>query len=216
MRVILIALILFSPCLSAIELDDFRRAAPERVLFEPPEIDRSAGQSFSEPWPWGGIEISAYSGLYPVFLAASQGIDVGIPLLPWVSFVLKAEATAGLLLTGGIFDFGFRAHVDLNKKFAVYGELSGRWAIGELTIAEIAEDFFREVVDAGVDHISGFGIGLAGGIEIGGRHIRFVVGLHYSALFVNTDLFVDDFRASLPTITINHFGFQVGMRFYLG
>lgn len=216
MRILLIALFLFAPCLSALDFADFRRDTPERTLFEAPEIERSAGQSFNDPWPWGGIEISAYSGLYPVFLAASQGIDVGIPFLPWVSAIFKAEATAGLLLTGGVFDFGVRAHFDLNKTFAVYGELTGRWAIGELTIAEILEDFFKEVVDAGVDHISGFGIGLAGGIEIGGKHFRFFAGIHYSALFVDTSLFVEDFRASLPTITINHFGFQVGMRFYLG
>lgn len=181
-----------------------------------PDIDRTAGQSFNDPWPWGGIEISIYSGLYPVFFAASQGIDVGIPALPWVSVVLKAEATAGLLLTGGIFDLGFRTHFELSKTVAVYGEVTGRWGVGELTIAEIFEDFFKEVVDAGVDSINGFGVGFAGGIELGGRYLRFFAGLHYSAIFVDTGAFVDDYRFNLPTITINHFGFQAGMRVYLG
>lgn len=216
MRIPLIALLLCAPIASAMEFDDFRSDLPERKLFEAPGIEREGGQSFKDPWPWGGIELSAYSGLYPVFLAASQGIDVGIPFLPWVSAVFKAEATAGLLLTGGVFDFGVRTHFDLNRKFAIYGEITGRWGVGELTIAEILEDAFKEVVDAGVNHISGFGIGLAAGIEIGGERIRFIAGIHYSALFVDTSLFVDDDEFGLPTITINHFGFQVGMRFYLG
>lgn len=216
MRFLLIALFLFAPAVSAMEFDDFKRDVRKRTLFDAPEIEREGGQSFKDRWPWGGIEISAYSGLYPVFLAASQGIDVGIPFLPWFSAVFKAEATAGLLLTGGIFDFGVRGHYDFSKKFAVYGEITGRWGIGELTIAEILEDAFKEVIDAGVNHIAGFGIGLAAGIEIGGEHIRFIAGIHYSALFVDTSLFVDDYEFGLPTITINHFGFQVGMRFYLG
>ncbi len=179
-------------------------------------IERGGGQSFDDRWPWGGIEISAYSGLYPVFFAASQGIDVGIPVLPWVSVVLKAEVTAGLLLTGAIFDFGMRGHVDFSDRFAIYGEVTGRFGIGELTIAEIFEDAFRDVVKAGVNNVSGFGIGLAAGIEYGGRHARFFAGLHYSALFVDASAFVDNFAFDLPTITINHFGFQVGIRFYLG
>lgn len=181
-----------------------------------PQLERGGGQSFDDRWPWGGIEISAYSGLYPVFFAASQGIDVGIPVLPWVSVVLKAEVTAGLLLTGAIFDFGVRGHFDFSDSFAVYGEVTGRFGVGELTIAEIFEDAFRDVVKAGVNNISGFGVGFAAGIEYGGRHARFFAGLHYSALFVDASAFVDDFEFDLPTITINHFGFQVGIRFYLG
>jgi hypothetical protein len=46
--------------------------------------------------------------------------------------------------------------------------------------------------------------------------LRFFAGIHYSALFVDTSLFVDDYAFDLPTITINHFGFQAGMRAYLG
>lgn len=191
-----------------------QRDAGRSGLFS--EIDRGGGPSFNDPWPWGGIEISVYSGLYPVFFAASQGIDVGIPALPWVSVVLKAEATAGLLLTGGIFDLGFRTHFELNKSIAVYGEVTGRWGVGELTIAELFEDFFKEVVDAGVDSIHGFGVGFAGGIELGGQHLRFFAGIHYSAIFVDTGAFVSNYRFDLPTITINHFGFQAGMRVYLG
>lgn len=206
--------------IDAAELGDFRHTSPtQRTLFEydqPPKIDRGGGQSFQDHWPWSGIEISAYSGLYPVFFAASQGVDVGIPFLPWMSAVFKAEATAGLLLTGGIFDFGVRFHYDFSEKFAVYGELTGRWGIGQLTIAKIFRSFFREVVDADIGTISGFGVGFAGGVELGGRHFRFFAGLHYSALFVDTNLYVDDHSIGLPTITINHFGFQVGMRIYLG
>lgn len=219
MRPLLLLLaVLLAPVACAVELGDFRRPV-ERSLFEPdepPAITRGGGQSFDDSWPWGGVEVSLYSGLYPVFFAASQGVDVGLPALPWVSVVLKAEATAGLLLTGGVFDLGFRTHFDFNEGFAVYGEITGRWCIGELTIAEIFEDFFKDVVDAGVDNISGFGIGLAGGVEFGGRNLRFFAGIHYSALFVDTSLYVENARADLPTITINHFGFQLGMRFYIG
>jgi hypothetical protein len=219
---ILFCLILLAATLStaqAADFGDFRQTtAPDRTLFEydPPDINRGGGQSFNDRWPWGGIEISAYSGLYPVFFAASQGVDVGVPVIPWMSVVLKAEATAGLLLTGGIFDFGVRFHYDFSEKFAVYGELTGRWAIGQLTIAKLFRNFFREVVDADIGPISGFGVGFAGGIEIGGPNFRFFAGLHYSAIFVDTSLFVEDYEFSLPTITINHFGFQVGMRFYVG
>ncbi|MCB9894814.1 MAG: hypothetical protein H6839_10210 [Planctomycetes bacterium] len=206
--------------IDAADFGDFRpKTAPQRTLFEydkPPAVQRGGGQSFNDHWPWGGIEISAYSGLYPVFLAASQGIDVGIPVIPWISFVLKAEATAGLLLTGGIFDFGFRFHYDFSDKFAVYGELTGRWAIGELTIAKIFRGFFKEVIDADIGPINGLGVGFAGGVELGGRHLRFFAGIHYSAIFVDTELYVEDHSIGLPTITINHFGFQVGMRLYLG
>ena len=81
---LLACLLLFACAHSAVdaaELGDFRNLSPQqRTLFEyddPPEIQRGGGQSFNDRWPWGGIEISAYSGLYPVFFAASQGVDVG-------------------------------------------------------------------------------------------------------------------------------------------
>lgn len=200
----------------------FTLPAPGRArapLFEAqaepaPEIQR--GGALKGSWPWDGIEISFYSGLYPVWLAASQILDVGVPFLPWFSVVAKAEVSAGLLFTGSIFDLGFRGHYNFSKTVGVYGEFTGRFGVGELTIAEIAEDFFEPVVDAGVDSISGFGFSLAGGVELGGRNVKFFAGLQYSALFVDTSLFVEDFTADLPTITISYFGFQLGMRFYIG
>lgn len=215
MRSLLIAICLFAPPAFALEFDDFQRDTPERSLFKPPEIHDGAGPDLNDRWPWKGIEVSVYSGLYPVFLAASQGVDVGIPFLPWASGIIKAEATAGLLLSGGIFDVGVRGHYDFSDSFGIYGELTGRWGIGELTIAEIFEDAFQPVVDAGIDNISGFGVGFVTGLEAGGRNVRFTAAVHYSALFVDTSVFVGDHRANLPTITINHFGFQLGMRIYL-
>lgn len=205
--------------LSAGALDgEFALPAPSRSesrLFEIKPRD-SGGGGFDQRWPWDGIEVSAYTGMFPVVLAVSQAVDVGIPVLPWVSAVLRVEGTAGLLFTGGIFDFGVRGHFNFSDRFGIYGEVMGRYGIGELTIAEIFEDFFQEYIDAGVDTVGGFGFSLAAGIEFGGRHMKFIAGVEYGALFIDGNAWVENIRFTLPTITVNYFGFQVGMRFYFG
>lgn len=215
---LLLTLSLASPLAAGMLDEGFAMPAPSRAdsrLFEVKPRE-SGGGGFDERWPWDGIELSAYTGMFPVVLAVSQAVDVGIPFLPWMSAVVRIEGTAGLLFTGGIFDFGVRGHFNFSDRFGIYGEVLGRYGIGEMTIAEVFEDLFQEYVDAGVDTVGGLGVSFSAGIEFGGRHMKFIAGVEYGALFIDGNAWVEDIEFSLPTITVNYFGFQVGMRFYFG
>ncbi|MBX3461055.1 MAG: hypothetical protein KF696_14000 [Planctomycetes bacterium] len=220
LRWVMLMLCLAAPLAATTHTDDFAMPKPGRqassLFQDTPRTDRTGGEDFDNRWPWRGIEVSSYSGLFPVVLAASQAVDVGIPILPWVSVVTRIEGTVGLLFSGGIVGLGFRGHLDFSDTFGIYGEVMGRFGFGELTIARIFADMFREFIDAGVSTVSGFGFSLASGIEVGGRRAKFFAGLEYGALFIDGQAFVGNTRFDLPTITINYFGFQVGIRFYFG
>lgn len=166
-------------------------------------------------WPYRGFEVSSHSSLYPIYLAVGQSVDFAVPVLPWLAPMVRVEGTAGLIFTGMIFDVGARARIDSSDNFGVFFEGTGRFGIGELTLAEIFEDFYEEHVDAHIDQVAGFGFSVAGGVELGGPNTRFTLGAALSYLFLDAALRLgDDVNVGLPTITVTSFGFTFGVRFF--
>ncbi len=225
-----VCLFIVAPGLNAEAIDsDFRlpdRSARQNI-FGTPEIERSgggltdtgwlSGAKKRSSWPYRGFEISSHSSLYPVFLAVGQSVDFAIPVVPWLAPMVRVEGYAGLIFTGVIFDLGARARIDISDTFGVFFEGTGRFGLGELTIAELFESFYEEYVDAHIDQVSGFGFSTAAGVELGGPNVRFTIGLHLSYLFLNAALRLGkDLNVDLPTISVATFGFTFGMRFFVG
>jgi hypothetical protein len=221
---------LLSPTLHAESIDAEFRLPNRDVranIFGAPDIERSggglthtgwlSGAKKGSSWPYRGFEISSHSSLYPVFLAVGQSVDFAIPVLPWLAPMVRVEGYAGLIFTGVIFDLGTRARIDISDTLGVFFEGTGRFGLGELTIAELFESFYEEYVDAHIDQVSGFGFSTAVGVELGGPNVRFTIGLHLSYLFLDAALRLGkDLNIDLPTISVATFGFTFGMRFFVG
>ncbi len=167
-------------------------------------------------WPWRGIEVSSHTSLYPVWLAVGQSVDVAIPVTRWLSPMVRVEGMTGLIFTGGIFDLGVRGRIETSDRFGVFFEGFGRFGIGELTIAEIFENAFKDHVDAQIDAVHGFGLGTAAGIEWGGPRTRFTLGAHLSWLFLNGEARAGSNSGHLENVTMTTFGFTFGIRFFFG
>jgi hypothetical protein len=193
-----------------------RESRPVRLFESPARVDSGGGESRTKKWPYQGFGFSVYSSLYPVFFAAAQGGDAAIPFAPYFSAVFRAEGHAGILFTGAYFDHGPRFNYDFNDTFGVYAEATFRFGFGEFTVAEIVEDLLPKDVDAGIGKVSGMGFTLGGGIEVGGRNARFFVGIRYANIFFDSTLNLFDVDIDLPTITLTYFGFDLGIRFYVG
>lgn len=200
-RMACLLVLLLAPVLSAMEFDIRTQSDRSVTLFEIDKAETGDIHRGGGGWPYQGITIGAYTGVFPVLIAFSQGIEVGIPIVPVLSAVIRAEGALGAVANGFMFDVGPRVALPLNEIASVNLDLTMR-------VGSVRYDIglFNDEDDIG--HATGWGPTSRAGIDIGGRNIRFFIDLAFAFFFFTAE---DDRRISLP-----YLGVELGMRFYLG
>jgi hypothetical protein len=198
-RIIVLLSVLAAPALAAFDMPQPGRRAFNLFAYEPaPEIEREGG---GKGWTYGGLSFGAYTGVFPLLIAFTQGIELAVPIVPMLSATARVEATAGVVLNGYFIEPGLRLRLPLSEIMSLNFDTAIHLGAGRYDVG-----IFDEPEDVG--QAAGWGPVTRAGFDIGGRDTRFFMSLAGSFFFFITE---DDRKIATP-----YLGLEFGIRFYLG
>lgn len=186
-----------APAFAEFDMPQPARRSANLFDYDPASIERQGG---GKGWPYGGLTFGAYTGVFPLFVAFTQGFELAVPIVPVLSATARVEATAGVVLNGYFIEPGLRLRMPLSEIMTLNFDAAIHLGAGRYDVG-----LFDEPEDIG--QATGWGPVTRAGFDIGGRDIRFFMSLAGSFFFFRTE---DERRISTP-----YLGLEFGIRFYL-
>lgn len=194
----LIVLVLLAPAGLIAEPAEFDISrTPRKACLVDSGIERSGG---GKGWPYGGLSAGAYTGVFPLFVAFSQGFELAVPVVPVLSATLRLEGTSGAVIRGYLIEPGLRVRLPLSEIFSLNFDAAIHFGAARYDIG-----LFDEPENIG--HAVGWGPVTRAGFDIGGRSLRFLMNLAGSFFLFESE---DGRHIGLPFL-----GLEFGIRYYL-